>query len=55
MNDIIKAGENTLDILYNGDPGDDLNVLHYKQFLQMVMNNHKYVAASDLQLTSGSA
>ena len=30
--DIIKCGENTLDILYNGDPEDDLNGLYLESF-----------------------
>ena len=32
MNDINKAGENPLVILYNSDSGDDHNAYHYKQF-----------------------
>ena len=54
MNDIIKDGENSLVILYNGDSGDDINVLHYKRFQEMVTKNHKYVDASDFPPTSGS-
>ena len=47
MNDITKAGENALVILYNGDSGDDLNALRYKLFQEKVMKSHKYVDASD--------
>ena len=52
MNDITKAGENALVILYNGDSG---NALRYKRFQEKVMKSHKYVDASDLPPTSGSA
>ena len=55
MNDITKAGENALVILYNGDSGDDLNALRCKRFQEKVMKSHKYVDASDLPPTSGSA
>ena len=55
MNDITKAGENALVSLYNGDSGDDLNALRYKRFQEKVMKSHKYVDASDLPPTSGSA
>ena len=52
MNNIIKAGENALVILYIGDSGDDLNSLHNTQFQEKVMKNHNYVDASDLLPTS---
>ena len=55
MNDIIKALENTLVILYTSDSGDGLNALSYKQFQEKVMNNYKYVDTIDLPPTSVSA
>ncbi len=53
--DIIKAGENALVILYNGDIGEELNALRFKRFQEKVLKSYKYVDASDLPPTSGAA
>jgi len=52
---IIKAGENALVILYNGDIGEELNALRFKKFQEKVLKSYKYVDASDLPPTSGAA
>ena len=53
--DIIKAGENALVILYNGDPGQNLNALRFKNFQEKVLKSYKYVDARELPPTSEAA
>lgn len=55
MDDIIKAGENALVLLYKGDSGDDLDSLRYKRFQEKVMKSYKSVDANDLPPTTASA
>ena len=38
---IMKAGENALVILYNGNSGDGLNALRYRRFQEKVMKSFK--------------
>ena len=53
--DIVKAGEKALILLYNGDLKDGLGVLRYKRFSDKVLKSSKYVEAHDLPPTAASA
>ena len=53
--DIIKARENVLVILYNGEPGEELNALHFRKFQEKVLKSYKYVNEGDVTPTSGAA
>ena len=43
--DIVKAGEKALVVLYNGNSEDDLGALQYKRFQEKVVKSCKHVDA----------
>ena len=53
--EITKAGEKALVLLYNGNSEDDLAALRYKRFQEKVVKSCKHVDANDLPPTSASA
>jgi hypothetical protein len=53
--DVIKAGEKAMLILYNGTSMDSLVALRYKRFREKVAKSSKYVEARDLPPTPASA
>ncbi|KAG1667944.1 Ribosome biogenesis protein WDR12 [Nymphon striatum] len=53
--DAIEAGEKALACLYNGNPGESLNVVRHKRFCQKVASNTSHVQPQSLPPTSAAA
>ncbi|KAG1690300.1 hypothetical protein GQR58_007643 [Nymphon striatum] len=53
--DVIEAGEKALACLYNGNPGESLNVVRHKRFCQKVAFNTSHVQPQSLRPTSAAA
>ncbi|KAG1688585.1 hypothetical protein GQR58_008038 [Nymphon striatum] len=53
--DVIEAGEKALACLYNGNPGESLNVVRHKRFCQKVASNTSHVQPQSLPPTSAAA